>query len=119
MNKKQTAFIFPWGVIVGIIANSGSSFAVDSATKKPSISIPFGYLKTHNKDHCDDQEYGVMESYGSGMIMVSPRMYMVRSLELKDEQRSKINKLTDELRHNNWAAQGLNMDETAKLRELH
>jgi hypothetical protein len=44
---------------------------------------------------------------------------MVRSLELKDEQRSKINKLTDELRHNNWAAQGLNMDETAKLRELH
>lgn len=135
MNKKQTAFILAYGVSVGLFANSGSSFAADSATKKPTISIPFGYPKTHENDHCNDHEYGVMGSYGrgmmdehegsmmgsygSGMMMESPRMNMVRSLDLNDEQRSKINKLTDELHHNNWAAQGLIMDEAAKLRELY
>ena len=46
-------------------------------------------------------------------------MHMIMSLDLNDEQRSKINKLSDELKHNNWATKGLIMDESAKLRDLY
>jgi len=56
---------------------------------------------------------------GPEMMMESPRIHMVMALDLSEEQRSRINKLSDELHHKNWAAMGLIMDESAKLRDLY
>lgn len=61
---------------------------------------------------------GMMGGHGAGM-MGAPHMHMIMSLDLNDDQRSKINKLSDELRHNHWATKGLIMDESAKLRDLY
>lgn len=66
-----------------------------------------------------DHKSGMMGGHGAGMMMGSPRMNMIVSLDLSDEQRSKINKLSDELKHNNWTTKGLIMDESAKLRDLY
>ena len=66
-----------------------------------------------------DHKGGMMGGHGAGMMMASPRMSMVITLDLNEEQRSKINKLSDELQHNNWATKGLIMDESAKLRDLY
>ena len=135
MNRKKIALLLACGVSMGLSAISGSSFAADAPTKKPAVSKPFADPKAHEKDHCDehgsgmmegygrgmmgDHEGGMMGGYGSGMMMESSRMNMVRSLDLSDEQRSKIKKLSDQLRHNNWIAQGSIMDESAKLRDLY
>lgn len=134
MNRKKIALLLACGVSMGLSAISGSSFAADSPTKKPAVSKPFAYPKAHEKDHCDEHGSGMMGGYGRGMMgnheggmmggdgsgmMESPRMNMVRSLDLSDEQRSKINKLSDQLHHNNWAAQGYIMDESGKLRDLY
>lgn len=61
---------------------------------------------------------GMMGGHG-GMMMGSGHMHMIMSLDLNDDQRSKINKLSDELKHNDWATEGLIMDESAKLRDLY
>ncbi|OGS94515.1 MAG: hypothetical protein A3H31_00500 [Gallionellales bacterium RIFCSPLOWO2_02_FULL_57_47] len=61
---------------------------------------------------------GMMGGHGAGM-MGSPHAHMIMSLDLSDEQRSKIVKLSDELKHDNWATKGLIMDESAKLRDLY
>lgn len=66
-----------------------------------------------------DHKGGMMGGHGAEMMMESPRMNMIMSLDLSDEQRSKINKLSDELKHNNWTTKGLIMDESAKLRDLY
>jgi len=67
-----------------------------------------------------------MEGHGAGMMggrdssmMMEPDMHMLGALALSEEQQAKINKLSDELKHNNWATQGLLNDETAKLRDLY
>lgn len=65
-----------------------------------------------------DHKGGMAEGRCAGM-MGSGHMHMIMSLDLSDEQRSKINKLSDELKHNNWATKGLIMDESAKLRDLY
>ena len=62
---------------------------------------------------------GMKGGYGAGAMMGSPHADMAMALELSSEQRSGINKLSDELRHNNWAAMGLIMDESATLRDLY
>jgi Spy/CpxP family protein refolding chaperone len=46
-------------------------------------------------------------------------MHALRALALSKEQQSKISKLTDDLKHNNWATQGVINDETAKLRDMY
>jgi hypothetical protein len=105
MNRKKIALLLACGVCMGLSAISGSS-AADSSTRKPAISKPFAHPKAHEKDHCDEHGSGMMggygrgmmrnhgggmmEGYGSGMMMESPRMHMVMSLDLSDEQRSKI-----------------------------
>ena len=66
-----------------------------------------------------DHHGGMMGAHDHGMMMESPRMNMIMSLDLNDAQRSKINKLSDELKHNNWTTKGLIMDESAKLRDLY
>lgn len=63
---------------------------------------------------------GGMCDHKGGMMGGHPsHMRMVMSLDLNEDQRSKINKLSDELKHNNWATKGLIMDESAKLRDLY
>ncbi|MFZ2302279.1 MAG: Spy/CpxP family protein refolding chaperone [Gallionella sp.] len=62
---------------------------------------------------------GMKGGYGAGSMMESPHADMVMALDLGSEQRSGINKLSDELRHDNWAVMGLIMDESAILRDLY
>lgn len=62
---------------------------------------------------------GMMGGHNSGMMLGSPQMNLLKSLDLSSEQRAKVNKLSDTLRHNNWASMGLIMDEAAKLRDLY
>ena len=65
------------------------------------------------------------DHHGHGMMgegaemMMEPDMHLLGALALSKEQQSKINKLSDELKHNNWATLGLINDETAKLRDLY
>lgn len=63
--------------------------------------------------------YGMMGGMGMDMMMESPRAGMVRTLSLSDEQRARINKLSDKLHHDNWADMGKIMDESTKLRDLY
>jgi Spy/CpxP family protein refolding chaperone len=72
-----------------------------------------------HKDGMMGGQMGGMGGHGDGMKRGAARMHMVMSLDLSDEQRSKINKLTDELKHDNWATKGLIMDGSAKLRDLY
>lgn len=64
---------------------------------------------------------GMMGGHGGGMMgsMMSPSMGMVQSLDLSDEQRAKINALSDDLKHRNWTTMGEMMDEMPKLRDLY
>jgi Spy/CpxP family protein refolding chaperone len=66
----------------------------------------------------DPYGYGMMGGQGMGMMM-EPNMHMLEALALSEEQQAKITKLADELKHDNWATQGLLNDETAKLRDLY
>jgi len=82
-----------------------------------------GQMCDHMKGMKGDQECGHMGSmmggHEAGAMMESPHVGRIMALDLNDEQRSKINKLSDELRRNHWAAMGLIMDESAKLRDLY
>lgn len=78
-----------------------------------------GMMGGHMDGMMCDHKGGMMGGHGAGMMMESPRMNMIMSLDLSDEQRSKINKLSEDLRHNNWTTKGLIMDESAKLRDLY
>lgn len=147
MNINKIAFISASWLFIGVTALAGPSFAADSPAKKPTASQPMHDMKAHADEPedgmmCDhkggmmggnmggkmcDHEGGMMggnmgcmmEGHDAGKMMGSPRMNEVMSLDLNDEQRSKINKLSDELKHNNWATKGLIMDESAKLRDLY
>ena len=61
---------------------------------------------------------------GMGMGMGGPGMGMMgmgpmSMLDLSDEQRDKITKLSDDMRRKNWDTYGKIMDEQAKLRDLY
>lgn len=100
-----------------------------ASTGKPAAAAPSGHKHDHKmataKGDCDSkhemggrQGYGMMGEQGVGMMM-EPNMHMIGALALSQDQQAKINKLSDELKHNNWATQGLLNDETAKLRDLY
>lgn len=109
------------------------AFADDTSAQAPTRkSVPAtssGHMQGHKmgdmKDGCDGEHgmgghhgYGMMGEWDADMMMES-NMHMFRALDLSQEQQSKINKLSDDLKHNNWATQGLINDETAKLRDLY
>lgn len=80
---------------------------------------------TAKKDECDvahgtgsKHQYGKMYGQHAEMLM-EPDMRVLGALALNEEQQAKITKLADELKHNNWATQGLINDESSKLRELY
>lgn len=111
--------------------------AVKAPVKKPAAAMPSGHKHGHKmadmKGDCDamhdmGEHHGheMMGEHGTGMMgehdsnmMMEPDMHMLVSLALSEEQQAKVNRLSDELKHNNWATQGLLNDETAKLRDLY
>ena len=108
-------------------------FAADSATaqssQKNAPATPMGNMHAHKmagaKDECASEHvmeghrgHGMMEGFGADMIM-EPNMHVLGALNLSKEQQAKVNKLSDDLKHNNWATMGLMNDETAKLRDLY
>ncbi|MBI1175096.1 MAG: periplasmic heavy metal sensor [Sideroxydans sp.] len=126
-NTAKLAFLCAVGLTMGAAASTASAADTSSkaAPQKPAVSKPAGHSGVRGaQDHC---EYGpgMMGGggYGRGMMgggmMESPRMGMIHMLDLSDEQRAKINKLSDQLQHDNWATMGAMMDETAKLRDLY
>ena len=109
------------------------AFADDTATKastnKPTTATQPEHKHKHKmvdmKDECA-AEHGMGDHHGHGMMgeqgadrMMEPDMHLLETLALSKEQRSKVNMLSDELKHNNWATLGLINDETAKLRDLY
>jgi len=96
---------------------------------KPAISSPSMHKSPVNKvspiEGCDEEHAMKNHHEGNMMdeeafeMMAKPDMHMLGALGLGKEQESKIKKLADELKHNNWAIQGLINDETAKLRDLY
>lgn len=123
MNKAKYAALLIFGITMAFGFLPSSSFAADAPAKKPAVTKPDHSDACEKKDHRDDGMMG--GGYGHGMMggydtmMESPRIHMVMALDLSEEQRSKINKLSDELRHKNWAAMGLIVDESARLRDLY
>lgn len=101
------------------------AFAEDAA-KTPAKKMP-AVMPSHpmgqkcDADHAMGSRSGMMSGMGGmmGSEMMEPDMHMLGALNLSDEQRSKITKLSDEFRHDNWPRQGLMNDETAKLRDLY
>jgi Spy/CpxP family protein refolding chaperone len=99
------------------------------STKKTASATTLVNKHAHgmaaSKDECSDEhgmgkhyEHGMMGDQGTKMMM-EPNMHALRALALSKEQQSKISKLTDDLKHNNWATQGVINDETAKLRDMY
>lgn len=105
-------------------------FADDTAAKpsanKPATTAPAGHKHDHKTAGMEcDAEHDMGDHHGHGMMgeaadmMMEPDMHLLGALALGKEQQAKINKLSDELKHNNWATLGLINDETAKLRDLY
>ncbi len=124
MNRNNVALLLAFGLSAGLAAFSATTFAADPPEKKPAPMQPPGpdghgmMGPGHGMmGGCDDGMMGMMG--GHGMMLESPRIHMVRALDLTDEQRSKINKLSDELQHKNWERMGAIRDESAKLRDLY
>jgi len=103
--------------------------AATAAAKKtasaPPSAGPHDHKKEGKNDKCaaekgmgDYHPHGMMGEPGSAMMM-EPDMHLLGALALSKDQQAKINKLSDELKHNNWATLGLMNDETAKLRDLY
>jgi len=112
---------------------AGPAYSDDAAAKvsakKPATVAPADHKHAHHvpeiKDDCAN-EHGMADHHGHGMMegavaemMMEPDMHLLGALALTKEQQSKIHKLADELKHKNWATQGLLNDETAALRDLY
>ncbi len=97
-------------IVVALLAAfvAAPSFAADA--KAPVKKTPVS--KAH--DRCNEEGYGMHH----GMMLGADR-HMFRMLNLSDDQRAKISKLSDDLDHDNWARQGLINDESARLRDLY
>lgn len=128
MSNRLAAFVTLM-LGAGIVTLPASSYAADVQSKKPAMTKSFRHMQG-KKDHCQYEGMGyghgmmggyggMMGGYGHGMMMESPRMHWAMSLDLTDEQRTKINKLSDKLHHDNWATMGKIQDESDKLRDLY
>ncbi len=94
------------------------SFADDAKTpvkKSPAIKTIDHCDAEHDAMHVGMMQHGMMDEHG----MMGTDMHMFRMLNLSDDQRARIGKLSDALNHDNWAKQGLINDESAKLRDLY
>lgn len=131
MNKTKVTFLIVTGLTM--IASGLSASATEIAAKAmPMTGMAGQSQRMHSMhDSCKHEHHmmpghgyahgmmGGMGMMGGGMMMESPRAGMVRSLNLSDAQRTSVNKLSDKLHHDNWAAMGKIMDESTKLRDLY
>ena len=134
--KRTKIALLAFGLGMGLATVPVSVFAADSPAQESASSRSWAsHWRGGMKDDCENESgmmggrgYGMMGDHEGGMMggmmdghgmMESPRMGMLKSLDLSSDQRSGINKLSDELRHNNWPTRGLIMDESAKLRDLY
>ena len=114
-------------LLVTLTFGLSSAFAAD-APQKPAAAKPHpaiqdchpgygmgGYGMGHGMGG-----YG-MGGYGRGMMGMGlgPRTAMVWSLNLSSEQRAKVGKLIEKLKHDNWAVMGTIMDDAGVLRDLY
>jgi Spy/CpxP family protein refolding chaperone len=123
--KKLIAFALLSSVLS---APSFAEVAPDKAViSKPGMTRPSGQKRGNKMTgmKCDSMP-AIRQHHGYDMMggtnanrMMGPDLHMLGALNLSEEQQSKINKLSDELRHNNWATQGMMNDETARLRDLY
>ena len=111
-----------------LILISASTFADETSSKmtakKPDHAMQSGHKKNISdmKEECEhktDGHYMHEMMGGHGVDMMETGMSMIWALNLSEDQKSKVYKLSDELVHTNWATQGLINDETAKLRDLY
>ena len=121
---KKLIAVALFSVFVAVPAFADDTSAKASANK-PVTAMPSGHKhKMTGMDECA-AEHIMGGHYGHEMMgldsdmMMEPDMHLLGALSLNKEQQSKINKLSDELKHNNWATHGLINDETAKLRDLY
>lgn len=103
------------------------AFAADTSTKasasNPEIATPSWRQTSANESSADHgmagpHGYGLSGEYSVDMMMES-NIRMLGTLALSKEQKSKINSLSDEFKHNIWFLQGLINDESAKLSYLY
>jgi Spy/CpxP family protein refolding chaperone len=123
---KKIIVVVLLSVVVAAPSFADDTSAKASVKKSPvATAVPPVNDRRMMRQKCDVEHvagahrgYGMMGPQGAGMMM-EPGMHMFKALSLSEEQRSKISKLSDELKHDNWAKQGLINDETAKLRDLY
>ncbi len=128
MNRNRVAVLLALGLSTGVFLST-LSFAAEAPAKapakKPAAAAPAHPGAPAPAYPCESEMmpgHGMMDGMGGmggGMMMQSPRMHMLKFLDLTDDQRAQINKLNDDLQHKNWERMGLIQDETAKLRDLY
>lgn len=106
---------------------SSPAFAEDAKAKAPAKPAPHPAMgQKCDADHgagMHGMMMGPQGMMGAQGMMMGPQgmmgMHMLGALNLSDEQRSAITKLTDQFSHDNWEKQGQMNDESAKLRDLY
>ena len=148
MKSKTIPLLLATILATGIFSASAGADNATPVAKAPAAMKPGSSLirKHHSRhDHCacpmGETGYGPgMGKMGGGAAMMGPEMGMMGgmgsgmgmrggmhamaignpgALKLTDEQRGKINQLSDELRKKHWAGMGAIMDESGKLRDLY
>jgi Spy/CpxP family protein refolding chaperone len=121
MNKTRVVLLLAVGLAMGsTMMTASAADAAKAAPRNPVAPGVMGHPHMYGPHDGCGYESGMGHEMMGGMgMMESPRAGMVRALSLSDEQRAKINKLSDKLQHDNWAAMGAIMDESAKLRDLY
>jgi len=127
-----TAVIAAPAVADDAAAKAATSKVTKSAPAKPVQNKHGHKMKMHDskmsgmKDDCEQEHHGMKGHHESDMMgelgdesMMMPHMDMLATMKLEGEQRSKIAKVFDKLKHDNWLSMGLINDETVKLRDLY
>ena len=108
MSTIKVAFFLAAGLMMSsaMVTASAADVSAKTMSGKPATSGMEGYSHhMHGQDSCK-HKHDKMSAHGHGMMgdmgmmggmgmMESPRAAMVRTLSLSDEQRAKINKLSD------------------------
>jgi Spy/CpxP family protein refolding chaperone len=128
-------------IIALLLASTVVSFPTFAApppdktqTDKPLTTMPSAHKGMKNssgmKHECADEKAMHEGHFISGHLVngmsdeqgieiMIPSMHMLGGLHLSEEQLSKVKKLANQLKHDNWITQGLINDEMSKLEDLH
>ena len=126
MNRKLVRQWIPRMLVVATLMATGSVIAAEqdgammnerdmSTTMQPGQMGYGGYGMGMMGGGMMDMMMGGGPGGGMGMMGMGP----MSMLDLSDEQRGKIEKISDDVRRKNWDTYGKIMDEQAKLRDLY